>query len=186
VTDWRGITLLASRKAWIGAGAIVGTLILAVAVTWLTACSTSSQSTRATPSTDRVLAAYRSKVNDDVNTIDVLEFHKLTCKTRDLCISQLQDIRAATATLVGDLASTTVPTELVRQGAAMQAAAQQLLAHLDEVLITMRQPGSDYVKLSADIDVHPLELASGSVICWPGKPVPNEGGESAVGYVCGR
>jgi len=132
------------------------------------------------------MAAYRSKVNEDVNAIDVLQFHKLTCKTRDLCISEMQGVRAATATLIGDLATTTVPPVLVQQGAAMQAAAQQLLAQIDQVLTTMRQPGSDYVKLSASVDLHPLEIASGSVICFPGKPVFADVAESAVGYACSQ
>lgn len=168
------------------AGAIVGLLILSFTVVRLVAHPTASPGAAASPTTDPVMAAYRSTVNDDVNAIDVLEFHKLTCKTHDLCISQMQDIRAATETLIGDLDGKPVPHVLLQQGAAMQSAAQQLLARIDEVLTLMRQPGSDYVKLSADVDLHPLEEASGDVICWPGKPVFNELGESAVGYVCGH
>lgn len=166
-------------------------LVVAVLVLAASACGgTSKPAAGPSPSvnvtaSDPQIAAYRSKVNEDVNTIDFLQFHKLTCKTRDLCISQVQDLRAATATLIEDLATTPVPPVLAQQAVAVQTAAQQLLARIDGDLTLMRQPGSDYVKLSADVDVKPLEVASGSVICWPGKPVPNEGGESAIGYVCG-
>ena len=116
---------LTLRKAWIAGGAIVATAIVAFALIRLTVHPATSPRANITATSDPVLAAYRAKVNDDVNAIDVLEFHKLTCKTRDLCISQMQDMRAATVALDRDLATTSVPPVLAQQGVAMQAAAQK-------------------------------------------------------------
>lgn len=138
-----------------------------------------------TPARDVRLVTYSSMVNSDMGTINNDFYKKLLCKTRDLCVAELQDIRAAANALLQDLTTAPAPQAISQPASNLKAAAQQFIDRIDAALLAMQQPSSDYVRDSGTIDVHSLNIAAAGVVCWPATVIPAEAGESGAGYVCG-
>ena len=143
-----------------------------------------SQKASASPILDPASAAFANMVNNDVNALDFQVYKKFDCKSRDACTSELRDIRTLVVSLLNDLDRTPPPTLFVKQAGAVTRAARAFLALVDSTLALMVQPNSNYVAESGAIDVHPLDIASGAIVCWPKLPEPLEGGEFTSGYVC--
>lgn len=173
-----------SRPILIAVGAIALLLVGALEFGRLTAHSTPTLSAAATPTHDARIVAFESMVNSDMDALDLQLYKKFACKTRELCISELQDVRVVAESLVLDLTNKPPPQILSQRGAELKAAAQQFVDQVDATLLAMQDPGNDYVRVSAALDIHALDMAAGGVICWPGKPIAVEGGESPSGYVC--
>ena len=165
-----------------------GALAVAAGLTALScqmAPSRPSPAAAITPSPDAATVAYRSMVDIDINTLDVQFFKKYTCKTRDLCISELQDVRSTALALIADLSKAPAPPVFTEQAAAVNSAAQAFVAQIDATLAVMRRPGSDYVAASSTPSIVHLDLATGVIVCWPKKAVlVNQTGYSASGFLC--
>lgn len=138
----------------------------------------------ASPTLDPASAAYANMINDDVNALDFQIYKKFDCKSRDACTSELRDIRTLAVSLLNDLDRTPPPKLFVEQAGAVTKAAREFLAHVDLTLDLMVQANSNYVAESGAIDVHPVDIASGVIVCWPKVPEPLEGAEYTSGYVC--
>lgn len=143
-----------------------------------------SQKAVASVTLDPAIAVYANMVNSDVDALDFQAFKKFDCKTRDICVSELRDIQTLVESLLSDLDRNPPPAPFVQQAGAVTKAAQQLAAQIDATLTLMLQPNSNYVSESSAIDVHPLDLAAGAIVCWPKSVQKTEVPESASGYVC--
>lgn len=175
------------RLAFISVVATVVAIIGVVAVAMLThqaAPSPIKPAANASPTRDVATAEYVNVINNDVDALDVQVYKKFACKTRDLCISELQDIRNMVESMVSDIKGRPTPPVFDHQVPAIRLAAQELIAQIDSTLSLMQQPNSNYVALSGSLDVHPLDLAAGAIVCWPKSALSVEGGESPSGYVC--
>jgi hypothetical protein len=139
----------------------------------------------ATAMRDPGVVAYGSMVNGDMGALNTEFYKKLLCKTRELCLSELQDMRGTAGSLLRDLTNTPAPEAISQPAANLRAATRQFIDRVDASILTVQQPGSDYVHASDTLDLHALILVAGGVVCWPAKVIPAEAGESGAGYVCG-
>jgi hypothetical protein len=174
-----------SRTIATSAG-VVGLLLLGglLAASHLSREAAPTSAVRTSPAESADSLAYAARLNSDLDALDAQDFKKLDCKTRALCIEELQAIRALTMTVVGD-ASDQPPTLFAAQAKAITQAGQEFLRQLDATLSVVQKPGSDYVAASATPNVHDLDMAVGAVVCWPKKPVAAyEAGEAATGFAC--
>jgi hypothetical protein len=124
-------------------------------------------------------------VNGDMGALNTDFYKKFLCETRERCVGELQDMRAAAGSLLRDLTNTPAPEAISQPAANLKAATQQFIDRADASILGMQQPGSDYVHASDTLDLHALNLAAGGVVCWPANVIPTEAGESGAGYVCG-
>jgi hypothetical protein len=124
-------------------------------------------------------------VNGDMGALNTVFYKKFLCQTRDLCVSELQDLRAAAGSLLQDLTNTPAPEAIHQPAANLKAATQQFIDQVDSSIRMVQQPGSDYVHASDTLDLHGLNLTAAAVVCWPAPVTTYEGGESGAGYVCG-
>jgi len=138
-----------------------------------------------TATRDAAVGSYGSMVNGDMGALNTEFYKKLLCQTRELCVAELQDMRATAVSLLQDLTNTPPPEAISQPAANLKAATQQFIDRVDASIRTVQQPGSDYVHASDTLDLHALNLAAGGVVCWPATVVPAEAGESGAGYVCG-
>jgi hypothetical protein len=134
---------------------------------------------------DAAVVSYGSIVNGDMGALNTVFYKKLLCQTRELCVGELQDMRASAGSLLRDLTNTPAPEVISQPAAHLKAATQQFIDRVDASILTVQQPGSDYLHASDSLDLHALNLAAGEVVCWPAKVIPAEAGESGSGYVCG-
>jgi len=124
-------------------------------------------------------------VNGDMGALNTDFYKKFLCETRERCVGELQDMRAAAGSLLRDLTNTPAPEAISQPAANLKAATQQFIDRADASILAMQQPGSDYVHASDTLDLHALNLAAGGVVCWPANVIRTESGESGAGYVCG-
>ena len=171
------ILVVAAVVVTIGVAAVIG-------LTHQAPPSPIKSAANATPTRDATAAAYANVINNDADALDVQIYKKFDCKTRDLCISELQDIRSRVESMVSDINGRSTPPVFDDKVPAIKLAAQQLITQIDSTLSLMTQPNSNYIALSGSLDVHPLDLAAGAVVCWPKSALSVEGGESPSGYVC--
>jgi hypothetical protein len=134
---------------------------------------------------DAGVAAYGSMVNGDTGALNTEFYKKFLCETRERCVGELQDIRAIAVSLLRHLTNSPAPEAISQPAANLNAATQQFIGRVDSSILTMQQPGSDYVHASDTLDLHALNLVAAEVVCWPAKVIPHEAGESGAGYVCG-
>ena len=137
-----------------------------------------------TATRDAAVGSYSSMVNGDMGALNTEFYKKLLCQTRELCVAELQDMRATAVSLLQDLTNTPPPEAISQPAANLKAATQQFIDRVDASIRTVQQPGSDYVHASDTLDLHALNLAAGAVVCWPATVIPAEAGESGAGYVC--
>jgi hypothetical protein len=137
-----------------------------------------------TATRDAAVTSYGSMVNGDMGALNTEFYKKFLCKTRELCVAELQDMRATAASLLRDLTNTPAPEAITQPAANLKTATQQFIDRLDASIRTAQQPGSDYVHAADTLDLHALNLAAGGVVCWPANVIPAEAGESGAGYVC--
>lgn len=138
-----------------------------------------------TPTRDPAVASYGSMVNGDMGALNTEFYKKFTCQTRELCVGELQDMRATAVALERDLTTTPAPEVISQPVADLKVATQQFIDRVDASIRAVQQPGSDYVHASDTLDLHALNLVAAVVVCWPAKVIPHEAGESGAGYVCG-
>jgi hypothetical protein len=134
---------------------------------------------------DAGVVSYGSMVNGDMGALNTVFYKKFLCQTRELCVGELQDMRATAGSLLRDLTNTPAPEAISQPAANLKAATQQFIDRVDASIVAVQQPGSDYVHASDTLDLHGLNLAAGGVVCWPAKVIPAEAGESGAGYHCG-
>lgn len=137
-----------------------------------------------TATRDAAVTSYGSMVNGDMGALNTEFYKKFLCKTRELCVAEMEDMRAAAVSLLRDLTNTPAPEAITQPAANLKAATQQFIDRLDASISTAKQPGSDYGHAADTLDLHALNLAAGGVVCWPANVVPAEAGESGAGYVC--
>ena len=165
------------------------TVILGMVAVVLTACSSTAASptaapSRATPtasvspSPDAQVVQYRHLIDVDVNAIN-FALYRLPCNSRQTCTAQLKQVETATEALLSDLTNAVVPSGVGPTVEPLKSAAQQFEEQVDDDLVAVQQPNSNYT--AASPTVGDLFLATATFDCWPSKPV-NYGGEG--GYSC--
>jgi len=165
------------------AGVVAVLLIGALVVSRMTAHTVPAPPAGATTTPDAATATYIAMVNSDMNTLDFQFGKRYDCKTRAVCIDELQQINTVAGKLLRDLSAAAPPPGLAGAGGRLKNAAQQFVDQVGATLLVLQRPDSEYITASAVPEIHDLDLAAGGVICWPATPVP-VWGESTTGYTC--
>lgn len=159
---------------------VVGVLVLGLLVGGLALAlrtvphSVSQPSTQLAVSRDTEVVRYREMVNADIKTIDVDYQRGWTCKTRDGCIAAQATVKAATNALLNDAATHPAPTSLATAEQRLKAVGEQFVAQLDAAVAVMRDPNSNFAAAAGSPNVHDLDYAVATIVCWPLKPVETE------------
>jgi len=108
-------------------------LLLALTTFGISCGSTPSRGTAAsvpaptpTPIRDARVVSYGSMVNGDMGALNTDFYKKFLCETRERCVGELQDMRAAAGSLLRDLTNTPAPEAISQPAANLKAATQQL------------------------------------------------------------
>jgi hypothetical protein len=151
---------------------LLGLLVAGLALALRTVPRSISQpSTQLAVSRDAEVVRYREMVNADIKTIDVEYQRGWTCKTRDGCIAAQATVKAATNALLNDAATHPAPKSLATAEQQLKAAAEQFAVQLDAAVVLMREPNSNFAAAAGAPNVHDLDYAVATIVCWPLKPV---------------
>ena len=176
------------------AAAIIAMLAVAVLVgTRLAEHSNSGPASKPSPSRDAAVLGYQALISRDTRKILVND--NLVCplagtsgtgrgagQSRQQCIANATQTRAATEVLLQDVESTTPPPSLVAAAAQLRTAAQQYIAGLDAYIAALQVPNPNYLALT-DPSPTNFDLAVATVDCWPGVP-DLASGDQTNGYSC--